>query len=58
MALLSIRFAPFPGTLTLDHSSKLSSIFVPESGESNFHSAESDLFENEKPRRERELRAP
>ena len=57
IALLSIRFTPFQDTLTLDHSSKLSNMLVPGSGESNFHFAESDPFENEKPRREREFRA-
>ena len=47
IALLSNRFAPFQDTLTLDHSSKLSSILMPGSEDYNFHSAKSDLFENE-----------
>jgi U3 small nucleolar RNA-associated protein 7 len=53
----SIRFTPFQDALTLGHSSGLSSILVPGSGEPNFDSSEADPFESKKARREHEVRA-
>lgn len=55
--ITSIRFTPFQDALTLGHSSGLSTILVPGSGEPNFDSSEADPFESKKARREREVRA-
>lgn len=52
----SLRFCPFQDILTIGHSSGLSSILVPGSGEPNFDSSEDDPFENKKARREREVK--
>ncbi|CAA7263659.1 unnamed protein product [Cyclocybe aegerita] len=54
--LTSVRFAPFQDILTVGHSSGLSSVLVPGSGEPNFDSREADPFENRKARREREVK--
>lgn len=54
--LTSVRFCPFQDILTVGHSSGLSSILVPGSGEPNFDSSEADPFENKKARREREVK--
>ena len=54
--LTSVRFCPFQDVLTIGHSSGLSSILVPGSGEPNFDSSEADPFENKRVRREREVK--
>jgi len=55
--ITSLRFAPYQDVLTIGHSSGISSILVPGSGEPNFDSSEADPFENKKARREREVKS-
>ena len=55
--LTSIRFVPYQDILTVGHSSGISTILVPGSGEPNFDSTEADPFENKKARREKEVKA-
>ncbi len=52
----SSKFCPFEDTLAIGHSSGISSLLVPGSGEANFDSAEADVYETYSRRREREVR--
>ncbi|WWC85202.1 uncharacterized protein L201_000061 [Kwoniella dendrophila CBS 6074] len=52
----SIKFCPFDDLLCVGHEKGISNLLVPGSGEPNFDSGETDLYETYSRRRERDVR--